>query len=279
MERAGATLVRAAGMLRATGIANPRWEARLLLAHAFGISREDVLANPDRVVPENFDALLARRVGREPLAFILGEQEFWSLSFAVSPVTLIPRADSETVIEAALVALPDQSRVRRIIDLGTGTGCLLLAALSEFPAAFGVGVDMVPEAAALARQNATTLGLAGRAAFMAGNWAGAIEKEFDLVLANPPYIATGDLAGLMPEVAGYEPGLALDGGVDGLAAFRTILAELPRLLATDGVAVLELGIGQDAAMIALATDVGFFVATRADLAGIARALVLRRAGP
>lgn len=274
-----AVLARAAGLLRDAGIDNPRLEARLLLAHALGLSREALLAAPDPIVPDHFDALLARRLRREPLAFILGRQEFWSLSFAVSPASLIPRADSETLIEAALAAWPDQSRVHHILDLGTGTGCLLLAALSEFRHAFGIGVDLAPDAAILARQNAATLGLADRAAFLAGNWAAALAKEFDLVLANPPYIPTADLASLMPEVTAYEPARALDGGADGLAAYRAILADLPRLLAKDGIAVLELGIGQDAAMIDLARAAGFVATTRADLGGITRALVLRRAAP
>lgn len=278
MERASAALARATTMLRAAGIDNPRLEARLLVAHALGLSQEALLAAPDRPVPSAFDALLARRAGREPLAYILGRQEFWSLSFAVSPATLIPRPDSESLIEAALAALPDRLRLRQVLDLGTGTGCLLLAALSEFLGAFGVGVDVSPEAVALARQNASSLGLGDRASFLVGNWTAAIGKKFDLVLANPPYIPTGDLTGLMVEVAGHEPVHSLDGGADGLAAYRVILADLPRLLAADGVAVLELGIGQVGAMRALAEAAGFAVVTRADLGGIARALVLRPAG-
>lgn len=277
MPTARAALVLASSVLRDAGIDNPRLEARLLLGHALGISQEKLLAAPDATTPGNFDTLLARRAGREPLAFILGRQEFWSLSFAVSPATLIPRADSETLIDAALATLPDRHGVRRILDLGTGTGCLLLAALTEFPGAFGVGVDISTEAASLAAANAGALGLRDRAAFLAGDWAGALTGAFGLVLSNPPYIPTQDLVGLMPEVAAHEPASALDGGADGLAAYRRILAALPRLLAPAGVAVLELGVGQDFSVPALAVAAGFRAVLRPDLAGIPRALILCRA--
>jgi release factor glutamine methyltransferase len=263
--------------LRIAGIEAPRLEARLLLAHALGISREDLLREPHRPVATNaYDALIARRASHEPLALILGRREFWSLDFAVSSATLIPRPESETLIEAALAALPDRGAVRSVLDLGTGTGCLLLAALSEFPAAFGVGVDRVPEAAALAAGNAAALGLAGRAAFLAGDWAAALVGTFDLILSNPPYIATGDLAGLMPEVVGHEPLSALDGGTDGGDAYRRIVADLGRLLADGGVAIVELGAGQAEAVSALAGAVGFRTELRTDLGGIPRALLLRR---
>ena len=226
----------------------------------------------------SYDALLDRRAAHEPLALITGRREFWSLDLAVSPATLIPRADSETLIEAALAARPERTRVRRILDLGTGTGCLLLAALSEFPAAFGIGTDRSAAATALARHNAARLGMADRAAFLCTDWAAALSGRFDLILSNPPYIPTAALPELMPEVARYEPASALDGGPDGLGAYRRMLPELPRLLAADGVAVLELGQGQDAPVAALARAAGFAAATRADLAGIPRALCLTWAG-
>ncbi len=275
METARAALTRATDVLRAAGIGNPRLEARLLLGHALGIGKEALLAAPDMAVPACFDSLLARRAAREPLAYIIGQQEFWSLPFAVSQATLIPRADSETLIEAALAAFPDRTAVRRILDLGTGTGCLLLAALSEFPDAFGIGVDLSPGATALAAGNAASLGLAGRAAFVSGGWAAALDGRFDLVLSNPPYIPRGEIAGLMAEVAAHEPARALDGGMDGLDAYRAILGDLERLLAPGGVAVLELGAGQDAVVTALAAALRFRTTTRRDLAGVARALVLR----
>jgi len=277
-ETARAALVRATASLRVAGIDNPRREARLMLAHALGITREQLLADPDTAVPAVFDSLLARRVGREPLAYILGRQEFWSMSFKVSPATLIPRADSETLIEAALSALPDRAAVRRVLDLGTGTGCLLLAALSEFPAAFGVGIDLSADAARLAVDNAAALGFADRSAFLVGDWASSIAGRFDLVLSNPPYIPRADLAVLMPEVRAHEPARALDGGADGLCAYRAVLGDLPRLLRPQGVAVLEIGVGQDASVPTLAHAGGFQTETRLDLGGVPRAVVLRPAG-
>lgn len=249
--------------LRAAGIDNPVREVRLLRTHA-----------PD---PDRFADLLARRVAHEPMAFLIGTQGFWTLDLAVSPATLIPRPDSETLIEAAMVAFPDRSLVRRALDLGTGTGCLLLAALVEFPAAFGVGIDRVADAAQLAARNAAANLLADRSAFVCGDWAGAIRGRFDLVLSNPPYIETTDIAELMPDVARFEPASALDGGADGLDAYRTIIPMLPDLLAPGGVAVLELGQGQAGDVARLASQSGFTTTTRDDLGGIARAAVLRRA--
>jgi release factor glutamine methyltransferase len=275
----GFFLCRAGQHLRAAAIETPRLEARLLLAHAMGCRQEALLRDPRAAVPveaaTRFGDLLRRRLAHEPIAQLLGTQEFWSLPFAVSPATLIPRADSESVIEAALEAFPDRGAVRRVLDLGTGTGCLLLAALSEFPAATGLGIDLVPAAAALARENARRLGLGDRAAFLAGDWAASIEARFDLVLCNPPYIETRDIPGLMPEVARHEPATALDGGADGLAAYRHVVAALPGLLAPGGQAVLELGQGQRTAVEALARAVGLEPrGCRADLGGVERALRL-----
>ncbi len=161
----------------------------------------------------------------EPLAYILGYREFWSLRFAVSPTTLIPRPESETLIEARW-AFRVHPEARRILDLGTGTGCLLIAALTEFPEAFGVGVDRSPDAVRLARDNAVRLGVAGRAGFMCGDWGEALTGRFDLVLSNPPYVESGVIPGLMPEVARFEPRAALDGGPDGLDAYRRLIPAL-----------------------------------------------------
>lgn len=284
-ETVGAFLCRAGQLLRAAAIDNPRYEARLLLAHAMGTSQEALLREPrDAVPPEaarTFAAHLQRRVAHEPLAYLVGHQGFWTLDLAVSPATLIPRADTEALIEAALEQFPARDAVRRVLDLGTGTGALLLAALSEFPAAFGIGVDLVPAAAALAARNAARNGLADRAAFLAGSWAGALAQPggFDLVLSNPPYIESAVIPGLMPEVAGHEPGSALDGGADGLDAYRLICADLPRLLAPGGLAILELGIGQGPAVAALGEAAGLgLLGFKADLGGIDRAILLRRPG-
>ena len=277
----GAFLCRAGQHLRAAAIESPRLEARLLLAHAMGCRTEDLLRDPRAPVPPEaaagFASLLQRRLDRAPVAHLLGTVEFWSLPFAVSPATLIPRPDSETLIEAALAAFPRRQAVRRVLDLGTGTGCLLLAALSEFPEATGIGIDLVPEAAALARRNAAALGLGGRAGFVASSWGAPLTagRPFDLVLSNPPYIEAGAISGLAPEVAVHEPRSALDGGADGLDAYRAILPEIRRVLAPGGRAVVELGQGQRAAVEALAPGSGLrAIGCRADLGGVDRALVL-----
>jgi release factor glutamine methyltransferase len=276
----GAVLCGGAARLREAGIESPRMEARLLLAHALGISTEALLRDRHRSIEpllferKRYDALLDRRVAREPMALITGRREFWSLDLAVSSATLIPRADSETLIEAALAAFPDRTRVKRILDLGTGTGCLLLAALSEFPAAFGIGTDRSTAAVTLARDNADMLGLADRVAFLSADWTAAMVGRFDLILSNPPYIPTGELSSLMPEVARHEPVTALDGGFDGLDAYRRILPVLRDGLTPGGLAVLEVGQGQAELVTALAHEAGLAASTRTDLAGIPRALLL-----
>jgi release factor glutamine methyltransferase len=264
-------LAEAAAALSAAGVEAPSREARLLLLHALGRPSAALLDRREAVAAPALPALVARRAAREPMALILGRQGFWTLELEVSRDTLIPRADSEAVVEAALAAHADP---RLVLDLGTGTGCLLLAVLAERPASWGLGVDVSPGAAALAARNARANGLAARSAFLCADWNTAIIGRFDLVLSNPPYIPTADLDGLMPEVAAHEPSRALDGGGDGLAAYRRIAAALPFLLAPGGVAVLELGIGQADAVAALGRSAGLIPrAVRPDLAGVARAMV------
>jgi release factor glutamine methyltransferase len=251
--------------LREAGFDNPGLEARLLAEEA----GDD---------PARFGALLARRLAHEPMAYLLGRRGFWTLDLEVSLATLIPRPDSETLIEAALAAFPDRNGVRTVLDLGTGTGCLLLAALAEFRVASGLGIDREPAAIALAARNARTLGFADRAHFACADWAAPVGKKFDLVLCNPPYIASDEIGTLMPEVALFEPRTALDGGADGLAAYRALIPTVPALLRGGGVAIFEVAQGQAAAVGEIAARNDLAVALRYDLGGIARALVLRNAG-
>lgn len=252
---------------------NPRLEARLLLAHALGVTAADLIRDPARMIdPESFLAMIDQRSRHEPIAYLTGHREFWSLDLLVSPATLIPRPDTETIVEQALRAAPAP---RRVLDLGTGSGCLLLAILHERPAAFGIGIDRSADAIAIARANARRCGLDGRAAFTVGDWATAVAGPFDLVVSNPPYIPHDDIAGLMPEVRLHEPLAALDGGEDGLVAYRHIIPDLPRLIGADGVAVLEVGIGQADTVAALGRAQGMASLVVPDLAGVPRAVVLR----
>jgi release factor glutamine methyltransferase len=266
------------GAKRLVGVAdNPRLEARLLLAHAVGATRNDLIRDPARVIDiVGYQALLSRRAMHEPLALIVGHREFWSMEFTVSPATLVPRPDSETLIEAAVATFAGRPGPRRILDLGTGTGCLLLALLSEFPRAFGVGLDLTPSAAALAKANASRHGLTNRSAFLAGNWADAISGRFDLVISNPPYIPGPEIETLMPEVALHEPRRALDGGEDGYDAYRAILPCITALLETNGIAILELGHSQANYVSSLAREAGFNISLRVDFAEISRAIILTR---
>jgi len=268
-------LAMGAAKLAAAGIEDARREARLLAIHVLGASPGALPNREAAIDASKYQSAIARRAAREPAAFITGRQAFWTLDLAVAPCTLIPRPDSETLIEAALKMFPERGRVRSILDLGTGTGALLLAALTEFPAAFGVGTDLSPEAAALAARNAASNGLSGRAAFLAGHWADSLNARFDLVLSNPPYIASTEIGGLMPEVSGHEPRRALDGGADGLAAYRAIVRAMPALMAPGGAAILELGRGQADQLRTLVQAAGLHhIGAEADLAGIPRAAKL-----
>ena len=266
-----------ATVLRAAGIEGAEREARRLLELALGADQRRLATSSDApVVWADYALLLDRRAAHEPMAFIRGEREFWDFTFEVSRATLIPRPDSETLVHAALAACDDPDAPYRILDLGTGTGCLLLSVLGERRAAFGVGVDLAPEAAALAGRNARRLGLSDRAVFLCGDWAQALNDRFDLVLANPPYIARDEMVGLMPDVASWEPALALDGGADGLDAYRAIMPALPGLLRRGGAAVLEVGDRQAAAVMALGQAAGLAASIRTDLANVQRVVVLTR---
>jgi release factor glutamine methyltransferase len=253
----------AAERLRAAGFESPRAEARILSEHARDLA------------PAVFEEFVQRRLRREPIAYITGHKEFWSLEFAVGPGTLIPRPETETLIEQAVHELPDRNADYRILDLGTGSACLLVALLNEFHAATGVGVDSCELALAWAWRNVKRHGLEGRCELILGNWDAAI-GAFDLIVCNPPYIATPQLATLMPDVRDYEPLAALDGGPDGLDAYRSLGSFLLRHLSPMGVALLETGVGQRHLVASIMEAQELYVARAAqDLAGIARCLVIR----
>lgn len=256
-----------------TGISDtPRLDAELLLAYALGVERQALLLDPTRFeVPNLYANLIARRMAREPVAYIVGYRDFWTIRLAVGPGMLIPRPDSETLIEAAIDHFGADGP-KRVLDLGTGPGTLLLAALDQWPVAHGLGIDESEKAIIWAEDNARDLELDERARFRVGDWARGLEGQFDLILCNPPYIADAEI--LMPDVADHEPAGALFAGADGLADYRRIIPDLPRLLAPDGLAVLEIGATQHISVRKLAEAAGFAVACRQDLGGRDRALIL-----
>ena len=252
----------------------PAREAALVL-RAAGLRPTDLIANPDAplgAAAADVQRCAARRAAGEPLSRILGRREFWGLEFALSPETLDPRPDTETIVEAALAAFAARrDEALRIVDFGVGSGALLAALLSEFPAAHGVGVDLSPGAAAQARANLESLGLEARAEIRVGDWAEGLDGRFDLIVANPPYVRSGDIAGLAREVRDHDPRLALDGGADGLDAYRALTPQIARRLAPAGRFLVEVGAGQADAVKALATAAGLAdLATHRDLAGVER---------
>jgi release factor glutamine methyltransferase len=256
-------------------------DARLLLEAGAGASRVDIVTDPRRPMSAEqvaaVDALTRRREAREPVAHIIGRKHFWTLELAVTPDVLIPRPETEVLVQAALQALAP-SAPARVLDLGVGSGAILFAVLLERPLASGVGVDISAAALAVARANSNALGLTDRVELVHGDWHAQFDGGFDAVLSNPPYIASADIEALAPEVAQFEPRVALDGGVDGLDAFRTIIAELARLLKRGGVFAFEVGRGQADAVAALAEAGGLSVeGSRRDLAGAPRVVCGRRA--
>jgi|OM-RGC.v1.007438395 release factor glutamine methyltransferase len=263
--------------LRASGVESARIDARLLLGEA--MQREIWPHESGPVTPAQlacFEDLLARRLTREPVSRILGRRAFWTLDLIVGPDTLDPRPDTETLIEAAIAAFADREPPNRIIDLGTGTGCLLLAALSAFPAATGLGIDKSKGAVEIARTNAVRNELSARAEFQTIDWDELPQDRGDLILSNPPYIEEATLSALAPEVVQFDPRDALSGGADGLEAYDSLAGVLPRLMAPQGIAILELGAGQRSAVETLMIGVGFAVQeVRKDLGNIERALVLK----
>ncbi|NHN88101.1 peptide chain release factor N(5)-glutamine methyltransferase [Acetobacter sp. LMG 1627] len=261
------------------GIDQPRKEARLLFELAYGQDTAWQMIHPDEPIsdPMPFFGFVQRRGKGEPMAYLRGSKGFWSLDLEVTRDTLIPRGDTETLMEALIRHRPDRSTVSSVLDLGTGSGCLLLAALAEYPAARGIGIDRVESTARQAAKNARLNHLEERALFCVAQWAAPLAARFDVVISNPPYIPQADIGGLMKDVADYEPMMALDGGADGLAAYRDILPCLPNLLTPDGLAILEFGIGQGDDLKELARVAGLQVVELcADLGGITRAIVLSR---
>lgn len=270
----------AAAKMRAAKIETPEIDARVLLRFALGLDEAALVSSSQIPIPEEqktrFDRLVERRMAGEPVARIVGHKEFWSHPFKLGADTLVPRPESETLVEAALEIFPERDAKLRLLDLGTGSGILLAAILAERPRASGVGIDYSENALRVARENLHALGLSDRAQLICGDWAAALGRTFDLVVANPPYIESKEIAALAREVREHDPRLALDGGADGLESYRQIIAELPHLLSTEGAAVLELGIGQEAAVADFARAKGLAVEgqARRDLGGVPRALIL-----
>lgn len=263
------------------GASTARLDVELLMAHALGVPRTTLLLRHLRdEAPTAFEALFARRQAGEPVAYIMGQAEFWGLDLAVTPAVLIPRADSETLVEAARMAFAGARPPRRILDCGTGSGALLLAALTLFPEAEGLGIDRSPEALAVAQANAERTRLAARVRFVPADWntpgwAAGI-GAFDLILANPPYVE--DEADLEPVVREHEPSGALFAGPEGLDAYRVLVPQLPGLLATGGVALVEIGSRQADAVSAIAAAAGLSARLHRDLAERPRALEMRLPG-
>ena len=278
----GQALASARLRLRDAGIPDANLDARVLVGHALALSPSDLVGHPERALTgagqRRIEALLDRRLRREPVAYITGRREFWSLPLSVTPAALIPRPDSETLIEAVLDDVGDRSALLRILDLGTGSGCLALALLGELANADAVAVDRSADALRLARANALALGLGHRLRLAASDWASALSGPFDIVVANPPYVAAADWPELAPEIRLFEPQAALLAGDDGLAAYRHMIPDLPRILAPSGLAYLECGHEQSARIADLLNAHGFTaIAVRADLGGRARCIRASRA--
>lgn len=265
----------AANLLAENGIVSARIDARILLENVFGFSREELIAKsdylPSNAQTDSFNAFIKRRMAREPVAKIIGKKEFWGLDFKTSKYTLDPRPDSETLIEAVLENYPDKNTDLKILDFGTGTGCLLLALLNEYEKANGIGVDISEDALKIALENAKSLGLNNRAEFILSDWDKEISGQFDVIISNPPYIKSEEIITLEKEVCEHDPMLALDGGNSGLEAYRKIIPAAKKLLKKEGMIFLEIGQGQENDVQIILQDNGFSnITTRNDLAGITR---------
>jgi release factor glutamine methyltransferase len=271
-------LKRATARLAAAGIESARLDGRVLLAHVLGLSSNEVALSQQELAGEQqnaFEALVARRAEKEPVAYIVGTKEFYGLQFEVGPGVLIPRPDSETLVEQALREFPDHYAALEVLDLGTGTGCLLLCFLAAYPNAMGLGIDRSATALEWARRNVQRLGLQNRAQLRQGDWNELPPRAYDAFFANPPYVATADLQ--VSDDLRHEPQAALDGGPDGLSAYRSITPLLPTLLSPGGKVFLEIGAGQAPSIAKLLKAHGLKVLrTAEDLAGIPRCIVAAR---
>jgi len=266
-------LADATRILKEAGNQDPRREARLLLAFTEGVPTEALVAYPERDLTDldRASAAIERRAAGEPVSRIIGRRGFWKDDFLIGPDTLDPRPDTETVIEEVLDLLPDRARVERILDLGVGSGCLLLSLLREFPMAHGVGVDVSPGAVSATLSNARDFGLEDRVKAAVGNWLDDVTDRFDLIVSNPPYIRTGDIKTLEREVREHDPMRALDGGTDGLDCYRAIVPAAKEALKPGGLLALEVGAGQASAVSSFCVRGGFSrIRVRRDLAGIER---------
>lgn len=260
----------------AAGLDTPDLDARILVRHFLGLTDADLITGQGEITPEHLGALdqaIERRLSGEPVSRILGFREFWGMNFKITPDTLDPRPDTERLVEMALESLKDRPP-RHILDLGTGTGCILLSLLKEFPQARGLGIDINQGAVDVSRENAKTHGLSGRASFRQGNWTDSLAESdglFDLIVSNPPYIPESDIESLLPEVRNHDPILALVGGKDGLDPYRILITETKKFLAPGGVCLFEIGQNQDADLVRLVEESGLAVRRLgADYAGILR---------
>lgn len=264
--------------LNTVNIPSASLDARLLLAHALGVTQAELMAHDDLALGDSAPVILdilTRRLNGESVARIIGTREFWGLSFRLSPDTLEPRPDTETLVEAILAACPDRQAPSRLLDLGTGTGCILIAILSELPNATGIGVDIHQGAQAMAAENAALNKVSGRADFLVSNWFEKVEGHFDIIISNPPYIRSQIIGELDREVRDFDPTRALDGGADGLDAYRHILSQAPPFLKPGGQIGLEIGYDQQQDLEILGTEAGFREITcRRDLAGHPRVIML-----
>ena len=256
------------------GIDTPGLDTRLILKKALGVTDSDLITNPGITPTElelcKINEWVERRIAGEPVSRILGRREFWSLNFKVTPDVLDPRPDTETLVEVALERFASRPP-RTILDLGTGSGCILLTLLHEWPQALGIGVDCSFPALEVARDNAFSSGIGARASFYCGSWGECLDQRFDLIVSNPPYIESDVIPGLDPEVRTYDPILALDGGKDGLRAYRTMMPDLKKLLNKGGTALFEIGRGQENNVMRLAEDSGLLIeGVHADSAGLLR---------